>query len=122
MMYADIPPAGAMRTISTIHRNALDEKLSRGMREAIVNEINDAAGKGNTATIIHAENCNVLEPMRMFFFRYEEFKYILDEFRTRGYVVGYTPSLESKLVGGLDTPPSISISWDEVNLEKGDDK
>ncbi|AMW62920.1 hypothetical protein DIGNKC_213 [Bacillus phage DIGNKC] len=122
MMYADIPHANAMRTVSTLHRTVIDTGIAKDIRESIVKEIDESAKRGNTACLLSADRYDVLSPIFTLFNRYDEFNYIIKEFENKGYSMKYTPALESKLVGGMDTPPHILVSWEKITLEKGDDK
>ncbi len=120
MQYGDIPDARSMKTVSNIHKINRCLRKSGEIREAIVNEIANAAKFGYTHIKFTAHNLAMAEPMYELFNDYNNYSYILGEFQHKGYKV-ITTKESYALLGGEPKCKSIFISWIDENETKGDE-
>ncbi|AMW63138.1 hypothetical protein PHIREBALL_220 [Bacillus phage Phireball] len=122
MMYADIPDANTVRTVSMIHKFSIREKVMKEIRAAIVDEIDKASREGALSTMLIPSEFRRTEAINKLFSWYDEYKEVLDDFVAKGYAIEYVEGRESKICGMSDSPPYIVVEWKGINLEKGDDK
>ncbi|QQO38861.1 hypothetical protein BCPG3_131 [Bacillus phage BCPG3] len=125
MQYGDIPDAELMVSITKVNKVKKDLEKAAKMREHIISKIRRTAEVGGSEVMIVAHNLSPLDPMYEMFVEHNTFKYVLEEFESKGYRTDvYTDGLIKHIDGSKDIPTSIFVSWDpeRIKLRKGEDK